>query len=71
MDKRKEENDWMSVPEFGGWEKGEKGTNYSRVFSRACHNKQEEEVKSSLAPQQELVSKSRDDDSIMVTTNIY
>lgn len=61
----------MSVPEFGGWEKGERGTNYSRVFSRACHNKQQGVVKSSQAHEQELVSKSCDDDSIMVTTNIY
>ncbi|KAF5727588.1 putative RPM1-interacting protein 4 (RIN4) family protein [Tripterygium wilfordii] len=75
MDKHKEQNGWMSVPQFGGWDAKSPGaTDYSMVFSRARANKKQQKKTDfpkhrSLGNEQEFVTPAvqhQQDDSVMV-----
>ncbi|KAG9454923.1 hypothetical protein H6P81_007827 [Aristolochia fimbriata] len=45
IDKHGQKNDWMSVPQFGGWDQKAGGaTDYSMVFSRARANKKQQKT---------------------------
>ncbi|KAL5580334.1 hypothetical protein UlMin_012776 [Ulmus minor] len=72
MDKHKEKNGWMSVPQFGGWDhKGPGATNYSMVFSQARANRKHQKneltkfKRSSLGNERELINAQHEDDSVM------
>ncbi|CAD5197301.1 unnamed protein product [Musa acuminata subsp. malaccensis] len=56
MENRLENTGWMSVPQFGGWDKN---TDYSMVFSRARANKKHHKAgmrPSSLGNAEELMA---------------
>ncbi|KAJ8511561.1 hypothetical protein OPV22_001995 [Ensete ventricosum] len=56
MENRLENNGWMSVPQFGGWDQK---TDYSMVFSRARANKKQHKAgmrPSSLGNVEELMA---------------
>ena len=67
-------NGWMSVPQFGGWDhKGPGGTDYSMVFSRARANRKQKKTdlsefkRSSLGNEREFINAANNqDDSVMV-----
>ncbi|GLT81772.1 hypothetical protein SLE2022_002060 [Rubroshorea leprosula] len=71
MDNRKENATWMSVPQFGGWDRISQGvTNYSKVFSqaRAKRKQQKSDARHSIGNEEELVATTlppQEDDSIM------
>ncbi|XP_077242313.1 RPM1-interacting protein 4 (RIN4) family protein [Tasmannia lanceolata] len=60
MEKRKEKNGWMAVPQFGGWDQKAGGaTNYSMVFSQARANRKQNKTdfkRSSLGNEEELIA---------------
>ncbi|GAV62132.1 AvrRpt-cleavage domain-containing protein, partial [Cephalotus follicularis] len=63
-------NAWMSVPQFGGWDHKDPGaTNYSMVFSQARANKKQQKTdikRSSLGNERELmVATQQQEDSVM------
>ncbi|WOL16378.1 hypothetical protein Cni_G25165 [Canna indica] len=39
MEKRSEKRNWISVPQFGGWDKKNSALDYSMVFSRVRSNR--------------------------------
>ncbi|XVF19377.1 hypothetical protein REPUB_Repub11eG0105800 [Reevesia pubescens] len=52
-------NAWISVPQFGGWdEKGLGAANYSMVFSQARDNRKQQktDVRRSLGNEQEFIA---------------
>ncbi|URD78232.1 Cleavage site for pathogenic type III effector avirulence factor Avr [Musa troglodytarum] len=68
MENRLENKDWMSVPQFGGWDQK---TDYSMVFSRARANKKHHKAgmrPSSLGNAEEFMAyqHSQNDPSTMV-----
>uniref|UniRef100_A0A5B6YNY8 Putative RPM1-interacting protein 4 (RIN4) family protein n=1 Tax=Davidia involucrata TaxID=16924 RepID=A0A5B6YNY8_DAVIN len=73
MEHRKEKNGWMSVPEFGGWDRKTPGaTDYSMVFSRARANKKQQKneiTRRSLGNEHEFIAQQQhqqqQDDSVM------
>ncbi|KAK2977546.1 hypothetical protein RJ639_037098 [Escallonia herrerae] len=69
MDKGKQKDGWMSVPEFGGWnQKAGGATDYSMVFSRARANRKQHKsdlTRRSLGNEQELIAKQPGDNSTM------
>ncbi|XP_021279318.1 uncharacterized protein LOC110412971 [Herrania umbratica] len=59
MAQRTENNAWMSVPRFGGWDqKGPGATDYSMVFSRARANRKQQktDIRRSLGNEQDFVA---------------
>ncbi|CAK9139096.1 unnamed protein product [Ilex paraguariensis] len=69
MENGKEKNEWMSVPQFGGWDqKAGVATDYSMVFSRARANRKQHKTelnRRSLGNEQELLAKQQTDDSVV------
>ncbi|KAK4607445.1 hypothetical protein RGQ29_001332 [Quercus rubra] len=74
MSARKEKNGWLSVPEFGGWDKQAPASpNYSVVFSQARANRKHlktdlSDLRSNLENERELINANHDhhqDDPVM------
>ncbi|XP_048139735.1 uncharacterized protein LOC115735347 isoform X1 [Rhodamnia argentea] len=70
MEARMEQNGYLSVPQFGGWDhKAPGATDYSMVFSRARANRKQhkrEISRASLGNEKELMAAYHQDDPIMV-----